>query len=72
MFDPFIANAPFLYLLKTSENGKVFWCFQVAEKGCIGDGWVELSFIKDEFPSDRRKDNAVPFYKKNNKQTLIH
>ena len=28
---PFVANAPFLYLLKTSENRKV------VEKGCIGN-----------------------------------
>ena len=28
LFNPFIPNALFLYPLKTSENGKVFWCFQ--------------------------------------------
>ena len=27
-FNPFVPNAPFLYPLKTSENRKVFWCFQ--------------------------------------------
>ena len=38
--NPFVPNAPFLYLLKTSEKCKVFWCFQGLEKGCIGDEWV--------------------------------
>ena len=32
--NPFVHNAPFLYPLKTSENLKVFWCFQGVEKGC--------------------------------------
>ena len=27
-FNSFVRQAPFLYPLKTSENGKVFWCFQ--------------------------------------------
>ena len=31
--NPFVPNAPFLYSL-------VFWCFQVVEKGCIGNEWV--------------------------------
>ena len=35
-----LPNAPFLYHLKTSENRKVFWCFQGVEKGCIGNEWV--------------------------------
>ena len=26
--NPFVPNAPFLYLLKLSENLTVFWCFQ--------------------------------------------
>ena len=33
--NPFVPNVLFLYALKTSENHKVFWCFQEAEKGCI-------------------------------------
>ena len=41
-FNPFVLNAPFLCTLKTSENRKVFWCFQAAEKGCIGNKWVNL------------------------------
>ena len=38
----FVHNAPFLYLLKISENRKVFWCFQGVEKGCTGNKWVNL------------------------------
>ena len=38
---PFAPNAPFLYLLKTLENRKVFLCFQGVEKGCIGNKSVE-------------------------------
>ena len=40
--NPFVPNAPFLYPLKTSENRKVFWCFQRVEKGCIGNEWVKF------------------------------
>ena len=40
IFNPFAPNAPFLYPLKTSENRKVFWCFQGVEKGCIWDEWA--------------------------------
>ena len=36
-FNPFFPNATFLYSLKTSENLKVFWCFQGVEKECIGN-----------------------------------
>ena len=38
--NPFVPNAHFLYPLKTSENRKIFWCFQGVEKGCIGNEWV--------------------------------
>ena len=41
----FVPNAPFLYLLKTSEKLTVFWCFQGVEKGCIGNEWVKV-FMK--------------------------
>ena len=41
----FVPNAPFLYPLKTSENRKVFWCFQGLEKGCIGNKWVNPTGI---------------------------
>ena len=40
-FNPFFPNASFLYPLKQLENRKVFWCFQVVEKGCIGNKWVK-------------------------------
>ena len=40
VFHPLVPNAPFLYPLKTSENRKVFWCFQGVEKGYIGNKWV--------------------------------
>ena len=40
-FNPFFPNASFLYPLKPLENRKVFWCFQVVEKGCIGNEWVK-------------------------------
>ena len=29
--------------LKTSENRKIFGCFQGVEKGSIGNEWVKLS-----------------------------
>ena len=32
-----------MYPLKTSENYKVFWCFQEVEKECIGNNWVNLN-----------------------------
>ena len=42
MFNQFILNAPFLYPLKTSENRKVFWCFQGLGKECISNEWLKL------------------------------
>ena len=39
-FNLFVPNAPFLYHLKTSENRKVFWCFQGVPTGGIGNEWV--------------------------------
>ena len=44
--NPFVPNAPFLYPLKTSENRKVFRCFQRVDKGCIENEWVKLSDLK--------------------------
>ena len=38
--NPFVPNTPFLYSLKTSENRKVFWCFQEVEKGSTGNMWL--------------------------------
>ena len=40
-FNRFVSNAPFLYSLKTSQNRKIFWCFQGLEKECIGNVWVK-------------------------------
>ena len=34
-------NATCLYSLKTSENLKVFWCFQGIQKGYIESKWVK-------------------------------
>ena len=42
IFNLFVPNASFLYPLKTSENLKVFWCFQGVEKGCIRNKWVNF------------------------------
>ena len=39
--NPFVLNALFLYLLKTPESRKVFYCFQGVEKGCTGNKWVK-------------------------------
>ena len=39
--NPFVPNVPFLHPLQTSENRKIFWCFQGVEKGCIGYKWVK-------------------------------
>ena len=46
-FNPFVANAPFLYPLKTSENCKFIWCFQGVEKGYIGNKWVREGLEKN-------------------------
>ena len=35
--NPFVSDALFLYLLKTSENLTVVRCFQGVEKGFIGN-----------------------------------
>ena len=41
-FNPFVPNASFLYPLKTSENRKIFWCFQGVKKKCIGNEQVKF------------------------------
>ena len=47
IINPFAPNALFLFPLKTSENRKVFRCFQGVEKGCIGNEWVnDVIFLK--------------------------
>ena len=42
--NPFVPNALFFYPLKTSENRRVFGCFQGVEKGCLGNEWVNSVF----------------------------
>ena len=37
--NPFVPNAPFFCLLKTSGS-LTFFCFQGVEKGCIGKEWA--------------------------------
>ena len=44
-FSPFVPNTLFLYPLNTSENLRVFWCFQGVEKRCIGNKWVNPRII---------------------------
>ena len=44
-FNPFVPKAPFLYPLKTSENLRVFWCFQGVQKGCTGKKWFNLNAV---------------------------
>ena len=52
LVNPFIPNALFLWLLKLSENRKVFWCFQGVEKGCIGYEWVICKLDTTNFGDD--------------------
>ena len=40
----FVPNSPFLHHLKT-ENCNVFSCFQIVEKGCIGNKWGNISLL---------------------------
>ena len=47
LINSFVPNPPFLYPLKTSENRKVFWCFQGVEKGCIENKWVKRLALAD-------------------------
>ena len=35
-FNPLLPNGKFIYTLQTSENHKVFWCFQEVLKCTIG------------------------------------
>ena len=47
--NPFAPNGPLLYSLKTSENLRVFWCFQGVEKGCIRSEWIKLWLFTNGF-----------------------
>ena len=43
--NPFVSNALFLYLLNTSENRKVFWCFQGYRKGALETNGSKAEYI---------------------------
>ena len=64
--NPLVPNVPFLWLQKTSENREVFWFFQVVEKGCIGNKWVQVIVL---FP---RKFLRKSFWLTINKSWLIN
>ena len=50
--NPFVPNAPFPYVLKTSQNTKV----SGIEKGCIGNEWVNISLTRNlPFDSEVRQ-----------------
>ena len=59
--NPLVPRAPFLYTLKKLENRKVF-CFQGLEKGCIGNGWINI----------RQKSNIRYKIKTTNPITVIY
>ena len=42
IFNIFVSSAPFLYLLKTSENHRVFWCFQGERKDAMGTNGLKI------------------------------
>ena len=64
--NPLVPSVPFLWLQKTSENREVFWFFQVVEKGCIGNKWVQVIVL---FP---RKFLRKSFWLTINKSWLIN
>ena len=46
--NPFVPNTPFPYHLQTSENHKVFWCFQgthCSQGALRANGLIKHSFI---------------------------
>ena len=49
--NPFVPNAPFLYALKTSENRKIFWCFQEVEKSALGTNGLKYEYRLDSYNS---------------------
>ena len=44
--NPFVSSAPFLCLRRISENREVFQGFQGLAKGCIGNKWIKMEYIK--------------------------
>ena len=65
-FNPFVLNASFLYPLKTSENRKVFWCFEWVEKGWIGNEWIIL------VAAERLQANMRMFNQTNKVHIYVH
>ena len=65
----FVANAPFLYPLKTSEILKLF-CFQWVEKRCVGNKWVNVAYLLTEWTNQQRIQNksGFTFHSENIKQ----
>ena len=49
VINPFVPNVSFLYPLKTTENYKVFWCFQWVEKRCTGNEWVVFFVFRSAY-----------------------
>ena len=45
LVNPFVANASFLYPLKTQKNRKVFWSFQGVEKGNKWVNWYTKYYL---------------------------
>ena len=52
--------------MKIFENPKVFWCFQGAEKGCIGNEWVKWENISQPFTriSFIKVTSLITYYKR--------
>ena len=59
MFFPFVPKAPFLCLLKTSENLTVFSFFQGIEKGCVRNKWVKRKALTSNITSEAATGGAL-------------
>ena len=46
---PFVLSAPLLYPVKTSENRKVFWCFQGVEKDALRTNELKKSKMVNQY-----------------------
>ena len=47
---------PFLPPENNKKNSKVFWCFQEAQKGCIGSTWVKsCAYYYSQLRNERRE-----------------
>ena len=58
LIDPFVPYAPFLYLMKTSENLAVF-CFRGVEKGWIANEWVNPTSLDKEWITDGNNSDRI-------------